>query len=58
MKRILGSMPPASMPSATAAHAGSPKVIYKTTEVIDGYAVPRYSTSKPASGPYEIMKLG
>lgn len=58
VKRILRSLPSASMPSATAADAGSPKVIYKTTEVIDGYSVPRYSTSKPASGPYEIMKLG
>jgi soluble lytic murein transglycosylase-like protein len=52
VKRILGSMP-----SAAAAAIASPKVIYKTTEVIDGYSVPRYSTSKPASGPYEIMKL-
>jgi soluble lytic murein transglycosylase-like protein len=57
VKRILGSMPSASMPSAAAADAASPKVIYKTTEVIDGYSVPRYSTSKPASGPYEILKL-
>jgi soluble lytic murein transglycosylase-like protein len=53
VKRILGSMP-----SAAAADLASPKVIYKTTEVIDGHSVPRYSTSKPASGPYEIMKLG
>jgi len=53
VKRILGSIP-----SATAADVASPKVIYKTTEVIDGQSVPRYSTSKPASGPYEIMKLG
>lgn len=53
VKRILGSMP-----SATAADVASSKVIYKTTAVIDGCSVPRYSTSKPASGPYEIMKLG
>ena len=53
VKRILGSIP-----SATAADAGSSKVIYKTTEAIDGYPVPRYSTSKPASRPYEILKLG
>ena len=57
VKRILGSMSSPAMPSA-AANVASPKIIYKTTEVIDGYYVPRYSTSKPASGPYEIMKLG
>lgn len=53
VKRILGSMP-----SAAAAGVPSRKVIYKTIDVIDGRPVPRYSTSKPASGPYEIMKLG
>ena len=53
VKRILGSLP-----SAAGTDASSPKIIYKTTEVIDGHSVPRYSTSKPASGPYEIMKLG
>ena len=58
VKRILGSMPSSSMPSAAAADAASAKVIYKTTEVIDGYSVPRYSTSKPASGPFEIVKVG
>lgn len=60
VKRILGSTPPAlgSMPSAAAADVPSPKVLYKTTEVINGRSVPRYSTSKPASGPYEIMKVG
>jgi soluble lytic murein transglycosylase-like protein len=52
VKRILGSRQ-----SAAAARA-SVKVIYKTTEMIDGHAVPQYSSSKPASGPYEIMKLG
>ena len=53
VKRILGSMP-----SAAAADVATPKVIYKTTDMIDGYPVARYSTSKPASGPYEIVKLG
>jgi len=31
------------------------KVIYKTTEIVDGRAVPRYSDSKPTSGPYEVV---
>jgi soluble lytic murein transglycosylase-like protein len=31
------------------------KVIYKTTEVVDGRAVPRYSDTKPASGDYEVV---
>jgi soluble lytic murein transglycosylase-like protein len=32
-----------------------PAVIYKTTEIIDGRVVPRFSERKPASGPYEIV---
>ncbi len=51
VKRILGSR-------QSAAAKPSVKVIYKTTNVINGYAVPHYSSSKPASGPYEVMKLG
>jgi soluble lytic murein transglycosylase-like protein len=31
------------------------KVIYKTTEIVDGRAVPRYSDSKPTSGAYEVV---
>lgn len=34
------------------------KVIYKIVDTIDGRSVPRYLTSKPASGPYEILKRG
>ena len=30
-------------------------VVYKTFEIIDGRAVPRYSTRKPASGSFEIV---
>jgi soluble lytic murein transglycosylase-like protein len=30
-------------------------VVYKTFEIIDGRAVPRYSTSKPISGSFEIV---
>ena len=55
VKRILRSTP--SAPAAPAAAASS-KVIYKTIELVDGFAVPRYSTTKPASGPYETLKLG
>jgi hypothetical protein len=51
VKRILGSMPSALAVTAKA----SVTVIYKTTDVIDGLAVPRYSSSKPASGPYEVV---
>lgn len=46
VKRILGSRQ-----VATAAKA-SVKVIYKTTEVINGHTIPHYSTTKPATGPY------
>ena len=52
VKRILSSRP-----SAAAAKA-SVKIIYKTTEVIDGHTVPHYSSSKPANGPFEVLKLG
>jgi soluble lytic murein transglycosylase-like protein len=30
--------------------------IYKTTEVVDGHEVPRYSDHKPAEGTYEVVK--
>jgi hypothetical protein len=29
--------------------------IYKTTEVLDGRSVPRYSDHKPASGGFEVV---
>jgi soluble lytic murein transglycosylase len=31
-------------------------VIYKSIEIIDGRAVPRYSTQRPAAGTFEIVK--
>jgi hypothetical protein len=31
-------------------------VIYKTIEVLDGRAIPRYSTEQPAAGTWEIVK--
>lgn len=39
-----------------AATRSSPRVvIYKTVEIVDGREVPRYSSVKPASGPYEVV---
>jgi soluble lytic murein transglycosylase-like protein len=32
-----------------------PRIIYKTFEIVDGRAVPHYSSSKPATGTYEIV---
>jgi soluble lytic murein transglycosylase-like protein len=32
-----------------------PRVIYKTFEIVDGRAIPRYSSRKPATGTYEIV---
>ena len=31
--------------------------IYKTIEIVDGRAVPRYSSEKPSSGSFEIISL-
>jgi soluble lytic murein transglycosylase-like protein len=31
------------------------RIIYKTFEIVDGQAVPRYSSRKPAGGTYEIV---
>jgi soluble lytic murein transglycosylase-like protein len=38
-----------------AARSSPRVVIYKTVEIIDGREVPRYSSVKPASGPYEVV---
>ena len=32
------------------------RVIYKTYELVDGQPVPRYTDTRPASGPYEIVR--
>lgn len=53
VKRILGS----TLLHSRAAALTSAKVIYRTTQMIDGFAVPHYSSSKPASGPYEVLKV-
>jgi soluble lytic murein transglycosylase-like protein len=34
-----------------------PRTIYKTTEIVDGKPVPRYSDTKPASGPFEVVTI-
>jgi len=58
IQRILGTSPPPSPSPPTPAVLASPKVIYKTIESVDGQVIPRYSTTKPTTGPYEILKLG
>ena len=57
VKRILGSLASPSV-AEPAAVVASPRLIYKITEVIDGRPVSRYSTIRPSSGTYEIVKLG
>jgi soluble lytic murein transglycosylase-like protein len=32
-----------------------PRIIYKTFEIVDGRAIPRYSSRKPATGTFEIV---
>jgi soluble lytic murein transglycosylase-like protein len=36
--------------------ASGKRVVYKSIELVDGRAVPRYSTERPASGDYEIVR--
>jgi hypothetical protein len=31
-------------------------VIYKSIEIVDGRAIPRYSTQRPAAGTFEIIR--
>jgi hypothetical protein len=31
-------------------------VLYKTIEIVDGRPVPRYSSERPLSGEYEIIR--
>ncbi len=40
----------------TADTQGPKLVLYKTLEIADGRAIPRYSTQRPASGTYEIIR--
>ena len=32
------------------------RIIYKTYELVDGQSVPRYTDTRPASGPFEILR--
>jgi soluble lytic murein transglycosylase-like protein len=41
---------------STTALAGSKLVVYKWLEIIDGRAVPKYSTDPPRSGTYDIVR--
>jgi soluble lytic murein transglycosylase-like protein len=41
---------------AASARSSAKLVIYKTIEILDGRAVPRYSTERPAAGTYEIIR--
>jgi soluble lytic murein transglycosylase-like protein len=43
-------------PTGTAGTNSGKGVIYKTVEIINGQPVPRYSTQRPASGPFEIIQ--
>jgi soluble lytic murein transglycosylase-like protein len=46
-----------SAAGTTRAPASPPDiVIYKTIEILDGRAVPRYSTTQPVAGTYEIVR--
>lgn len=36
--------------------ASAKVVVYKTIEILDGRAIPRYSTQQPAAGDYEIIR--
>jgi soluble lytic murein transglycosylase-like protein len=40
----------------TAEAAGPKVVVYKTIEIADGRAIPRYSTQRPTAGTYEIIR--
>lgn len=40
----------------TAGSQGPKLVVYKTMEIADGRAIPRYSTQRPAAGTYEIVR--
>jgi hypothetical protein len=31
------------------------RIVYKTFEIVDGRAIPHYSSRKPATGTYEIV---
>jgi len=42
--------------SRAAAPPAPKRIVYKTFEIVDGRAVPRYSTQKPSTGTFEIIQ--
>jgi soluble lytic murein transglycosylase len=44
-----------SAAGAARAAASYGRVVYKTMEIVDGQAVPRYSSERPTSGAYEVI---
>jgi soluble lytic murein transglycosylase-like protein len=42
--------------STVSSASGGSLVIYKTIEIVDGRAIPRYSTDKPAAGTFDIVR--
>jgi soluble lytic murein transglycosylase-like protein len=53
VRKVIGSA--GSGGSRTAAPAPPRRTIYKTIEIRDGLAIPRYSDTKPAAGTYEVV---
>jgi soluble lytic murein transglycosylase-like protein len=42
--------------STVSSSSGGALIIYKTIELVDGRAIPRYSTQKPAAGTFDIVR--
>ena len=42
--------------SSAGSLASAKVVVYKTIEILDGRAIPRYSTTRPAAGTFEIIQ--
>ena len=57
VKRIKGMTAVSASASASASAVSAGHALYKTIEIINGRAVPRYTDSKPASGEYEVLTL-
>ena len=54
--RKVGSATDADAPAQPGRPAPGKRVIYKTVEIVDGRPVVRYSTERPASGTFEIIR--
>ncbi len=42
--------------SSTVVNAAARLVVYKTVDIVDGRAIPRYSTQRPTAGTFEIIR--